>query len=161
MDQTLTSFRSLSNAAPGEGVAERQRRAARELPEVVEQSALNWWEKDAPLPDDDSFLLIGVAVWSGYDLNTLDHVEAAVRAGTAPGLQVYVFDADTMLSQDEVEAVFPGLGSIHHTPIVGLWRGGKLVERECGYLGRQVIARALNIDDKPLHERITATVSST
>jgi hypothetical protein len=160
MDQALTGFRTL-DGSPAESPCEAQRRAARELPATVRDAGLNWWSVNQPVPRGERVLLIGVAGWSRYDTNTLRHVSAAVRDGAARDTDVYVFDADTIGSQEQLEAVFPGLASGHHTPFVGFWRHGELVEAECGYAGRQIIARALNIDDAPLHRPAAATVSST
>ncbi len=51
----------------------------------------------------------------------------------------------------------PGIGFVHHTPVVGYWAEGKLIEKACGFQGRQVVARLFMIDERLLHERITGS----
>jgi hypothetical protein len=125
------------------------------LPARVEQSSLRWWSPGGALPEDARFLLVGVAVWSGYDMNLLDHLDGAVTAGTRPDTTAYVFDADWAASPEDFEALMPGIGFVHHTPVVGYWVDGKLIEKACGFQGRQVVARHFKIDENPLHERTT------
>jgi hypothetical protein len=133
-----------------------QARARRLLPDRVTQPSLRWWSPDQPLPDDARFLLVGVAVWSGYDMNMLDHLDRAVAAGRRPDTPVYVFDTDAVSSREEFEAFLPGIGFVHHTPIIGYWESGELVDKACGFHGRQIVARLFGIEEHVLHERITA-----
>lgn len=156
MDQTLMTFRNLSRPNPGEDPGEQQRRASEQLANVVSRSSLGWWSPDQPRPEGPSILLIGAAVWSGYDLNLLDHVDGAVRTGLTDKTQVFVFNADTIQSQEQIDAIMPGIGFAHHTPFVGYWRDGVLVDVACGYEGRQLVARVLNIDEKYLNQRFRA-----
>jgi hypothetical protein len=97
-----------------------------------------------------------VAVWSGYDMNLLDHLDQAVAGGANTGTPVFVFDTDSISMPDELEAILPGLGLVHHTPVVGYWVGRKLIEKAVGFDGRQVVARLFGIDEALLHQRITA-----
>jgi hypothetical protein len=156
VDKAVTPFRAFIDHVPGLSAGEAQNCARRHLPARVEQSSLRWWAPDRALPDDARFLLVGVAVWSGYDMNLLDHLDRAVAAGVQPGTPVYVFDADSVTAPEDFEALVPGIGFVHHTPVVGYWVDGKLVEKACGFQGRQVVAQLFNIDEHLLHERITA-----
>ncbi len=156
MDQAVTPFRAFLDSVPGLSAGDSQRLARRLLPERVGHSSLRWWSPDRPLPGLTDFLLLGVAVWSGYDLNLLDHLDGAVSGGTRPELPVFVFDADAVASPEDFEAILPGIGFVHHTPVVGHWSGGKLLEKACGFHGRQIIARLFGIDERLLHQRITA-----
>jgi hypothetical protein len=74
---------------------------------------------------------------------------------------VYVFDAHDLQTDEQLESLLPGVRFGNQTPFVGLFRDGKPVETAGGYLGRKLVARTLNIDEAPLHQRITATVSAT
>ena len=156
VDQAVTSFRMFLDSVPGLSPGEAQQRARSSLPNRVAQSALRWWSPDQPLPSAPQFLLVGVAVWSGYDLNLLDHLDRAVTAGIRPETPVYVFDADACTSPEQYEAIMPGIGFVHHTPAVGYWEGGRLIEKACGFHGRQIVARLFGIDEQLLHQRITA-----
>lgn len=156
MDQTVTPFRAFLDSIPGLSPGESQRRARLRLPQRVQASTLGWWTFGDPLPAHRRFLLIGVAVWSGYDLNTLDHLDAAVAAGTRRDIPVYVFDADAASDPAQFEALLPGIGFVHHTPVVGYWDGGELIEKACGYHGRKLVALLFGLDFEALNQRVTA-----
>jgi hypothetical protein len=151
VDQTVTPFRAFIDSVPGLSPGEVQKRAREQLPARVGESSLRWWSLNRPLPSDPRFLLVGVAVWSGYDMNLLDHLNRVVVAGLDPHLPVYVFDADSVGSAAQLEAILPGIGVVHHTPIVGYWEDGRLVEK-----ARQIVARRFGIEESLLHQRITA-----
>jgi hypothetical protein len=135
-------FRALfTERVPAPSTVEAQGRAHRLLHARVEQSALRWWSLGGALPEDARFLLVGVAVWSGHDMNLLDHLDSAVTAGIRSDTPVYVFDADRAISSEDFESLIPGIGFVHHTPVVGYWADGKLIEKACGFQGRQVVVR--------------------
>jgi hypothetical protein len=121
----VTPFRALFIS--GSSAVEAQQRARCLLPARVEQSPLRWWSPDGALPEDARFLLIGAAVWSGYDMNLLDHLDSAVTSGIRSDTPVYVFDADWATSPEDFESPIPGIGFVHHTPVVGCWAEGKLI----------------------------------
>lgn len=152
----MTPFRQLVDPEPGLMPGEAQDLARRLLPDRVQESSLGWWTPGQPRPDDDRVLLVGVAVWSGYDLNLLEHLNAAVASGSRPDVRVYVFDTDSVRSAEDFERIVPGIGSVHHTPVVGFWMHGELVEKACGYHGRQIVARVFGIDERLLHRTVTA-----
>ena len=153
VDQAVTPFRAFIDSVPGLSPGEAQKRARDLLPQRVAESSLHWWSLDRQLPTDSRFLLVGVAVWSGYDMNLLDHLNGTVAASDTP---VYVFDADSIENADQLEAILPGIGVVHHTPIVGYWEGGRLVEKAVGFHARQIVARRFGIDESLLHQRVTA-----
>ena len=159
MGEALNRFRRLLRHIPGETPGERNERTDRELPAAVADSPFHGWRVGDPLPDGERVLLVGVAVWNGYDLNTLDHAEAAVRSGQAADTDVYVFDAHELRTDDQLTALLPSVFFGNQTPFVGLFRRRQPVETGGGYLGRQLVARALNFDDAPLHQIVRAAVS--
>jgi hypothetical protein len=67
-----------------------------------------------------------------------------------------VFDADWATIPEDFEALTPGIGFVHHTPVVGHWAQDKLIEKARGFQGRQIVAQLFKIDEHLLHERITA-----
>lgn len=149
----MTPFRAFIDSVPGLSAGEAQKRAREQLPNRVAESSLRWWSPDQALPRDARFLLVGVAVWSGYDMNLLDHLNPAAVTSDTP---VYVFDADSIENASQLEAILPGIGVVHHTPIVGYWEDSQLVEKAVGFHGRQIVARRFGIDESLLHQRITA-----
>jgi hypothetical protein len=40
----------------------------------------------------------------------------------------------------------PGQGTPHHPPVVALWQDGRFVESACGFAGRHLVYRALEIE---------------
>lgn len=155
MDQTVAPFRALLRPVPGLSPGDDQRDRQRQLPGRVRQSTLGWWSRSEPRPTAERMLLVGVAVWSGYDLNLLDLLDRAVAAGVRRDIAVFVFDVDEDPSHEALNAAIPGIGQVHHTPAVGYWEHGELVDKVCGFHGRQLIGRLFGIDDRLLHERIT------
>lgn len=124
----------------------------RELfPGFVERSPkLHLWSADQPVPEQGPRLLIGVATWSGYDLNLLDLIEEA----PASPVRVDVFDVDSCSDLSELQRHLPGLGSPTHTPFVGYWIDGKLVESATGFHGRQLAARVCNLPAEEVEARM-------
>jgi hypothetical protein len=138
----VTPFRALfTERVPAPSTVEAQDSSHCLLPARVEQSPLRWWLPSGALPEDARFLLVGVAVWSGYDMNLLDHLDSAVTAGVRSDTPVYVFDAGWAISSEDFESLMPGIGFVHHTPVVGYWADGKLIEKACGFQGRQLVVR--------------------
>jgi hypothetical protein len=158
VDQAVTPFRAFIDSVPGLSAGEVQKRARELLPGRVAESSLRWWSPDRPLPTDSCFLLVGVAVWSGYDMNMLDHLNRVVSLGANRETPVFIFDADSIAGVDQLESIISDLGMVHHTPIVGYWEDGKLVEKAIGFHGRQVVARRFHLDETLLHQRITAAL---
>lgn len=154
MDQAVNSFRSLLTSVPGSEPAETQRRASQLLPERVKASPFDWWPTDAIPNGTGDHLLVGVAVWSVYDLTMLDLLEAAVRNGQGAGVPVGVFNVDQLAAAD-FERLMPAIGFVHHSPVVGHWVGGQLIEKACGFHGRELVARLFGLDPKAMIERPT------
>ena len=157
VDEAVATFRELLNPIRGEEPGEAQRRAARLLPERLMRSPMDWWPIDAVPHGPGNRLLIGVAVWSGYDLKLLDALEEAIRDGRGSGILVGVFDIDRLESPSDIERLIPGVGSVSHTPVVGYWVAGKLAEHGTGYPGRQLVCRLFGLDHNTIVQRAAAT----
>ncbi len=158
MDQAVNSFRSLLSGSPGEEPGVAQRRVATVLPERVKASNFDWWPTDAVPNGTGNRLLIGVAIWSGSDLTMLDLLENAVLRGKPASVPVGVFDIDQLLPAD-LERLLPGLGVVHHSPVVGFWERGELVEKACGFQAREIVSRLFGLDPKDMIDhRIPARV---
>ncbi|WP_439631500.1 hypothetical protein [Gemmata sp.] len=152
MNQATNSFRSLLTTLPGSDAGETQRRAAQLLPERVKASPFDLWPTDAVPNGTGNRLLVGVAVWSVYDLTLLDLLEDAARHGHGAGTPIGVFNIDQLESAD-LDRLLPGIGFVHHSPVVGHWVGGKLVEKSCGFHARELVARLFGLDSKAMIER--------
>jgi hypothetical protein len=116
------------------------------LKDRVQQSALTWF------PDAPEFcgvgrrLVLGVVLWSIYDLRLLAAVGDVVARGVCSDLQIAVFDADEVLSFQEFQQMFPGIGEVFHMPVAGYWEDGQLKEAASGYAARELIGRLLGVD---------------
>ena len=72
------------NLTPGE----EQDRASTELPSWVADSAMHWLAAPDSVNGTAEKLVVGVAVWSGYDLTLLDELNRFAAAN--PGVRVCV-----------------------------------------------------------------------
>jgi hypothetical protein len=61
--------------------------------------------------------------------------------GSPRPLVVEVFNVADCHSMEEFERYVPGIGSVYHTPVAGLWSDGKPVEKGTGKAARDLIAR--------------------
>ena len=97
-----------------------------------------------------------MAVWNGYDLGLLDLLNEEAAARQPAEVSVAVFDVDTLDSPDALEHIIPGIGIPYQSPVVGYWDGGQLKATAWGFEGRQLVARVLGLDERFLHQRVTA-----
>ena len=124
------------------------------LPGFVERSPkLHLWSPDQP-PPPGARLLVGVAVWSGYDMNLLDLIEEAPESG----VRVEVFDVDCLKSSADLARIMPDLAGLQ-TPFVGLWEDGRLVESAEGFAGRGLVTRACGLDPTEVEGRMKSLLT--
>lgn len=157
MDQAVTRFAELGTPRGGEMPGDAQRRAQAEFPAVLAASRLQPWSPNA-ISHAGRVLVIGVATWSRYDLRLLDLVSDHLALCRSA---VHVFDIDTITAPDEMERRVPGQRVPHHPPVVALWQDGRFVESACGFAGRHLVYRALDIEPGPAEEFVlTARIPS-
>jgi hypothetical protein len=143
-------FRQPTRPVDGAFPADRRREL---LPRVVERSRkLHLWSAGEPIPCTGQRLLIGVATWSGYDLNLLDLIE---EFADGP-VRIDVFDVDTCLSPGELDRYIPNVDIGPQTPFAGLWRDGVLVEQASGHQGRLLVARVCGLSPDAVDERLSS-----
>src|SRR5687767_8422042 len=93
-------FRQPTQKVKGAPAPDRRREL---FPGVVERNPkLHLWSPDQVAPEQGQRLVIGVATWSVYDMNTLDLVAQLPDNG----VRVDVFDVDAF-SADELAGFFP------------------------------------------------------
>ena len=120
---------------------------------IVPLGKLRLWSPGDPVPSEGNRLLIGVATWSPYDMKLLD----AVSETRPPHLLVDVFTVTDFVSPGSFEPYVPGIANVFHTPVVGLWFNGRLVEKASGKAGRELVTRVCGLDlsdvERPLSTR--------
>jgi hypothetical protein len=110
------------------------------FPAAVGESPFRLWKPGDPIARQGTRILIGVATWSGYDMQLLDMLEEALSRATDVPL-VEVFNAGILTSMDEFYKYILEVPDVFHTPAVGVWRDGVLTERAAGYAARDLVAR--------------------
>lgn len=119
----------------------RQRAARAQLPSMLARSNFRHWSLSMPTPLDSDRILLGIAVWSRYDLELLDRLDAGLaKRQHAP--VIYVFDVDECQSTADFERYMPGLGTVYHPPVVAIWQKGVLTARASGFAGRKLLAQS-------------------
>jgi hypothetical protein len=108
------------------------------------------WQPGAPIPASGLWLLIGLApAWSVYDLELMDNIIDRKRGKGQKlvdhkgSVQIGVFDVAGLHAPSDVEQYIPGLKGFFHTPVVGLWSDGQLLEMGQVAPARELIRRTL------------------
>jgi hypothetical protein len=140
------TFHDLLSHEPNLPLADRYRRAVAQLPHRVRRSGLEWWRDRTGPHGPGRLLLVGVAVWSDYDLHLLDLMNEAIAARNQPDLTVAIFNIDELASQEEFGRIFPGIGEVLQPPVVGCWADGRLRDKAYGFEARRLVARLLGFD---------------
>jgi hypothetical protein len=90
-------------------------------------------------------ILVGLAPgYSDLDLDLADVLIA--QAPRHPEVHIDVFDVLEVRGVGDLENYIPGIGKVHHTPIVGVWRNGNIVQTGTGFAGRKLILNLLGGD---------------
>ena len=134
--QKLFEKHKNSNLSPGIW----QRRIEKSFTQLVSDSHLNNWHTSDCIPNDKTRILVGVAPgWNELDMRILDCVEQSISNNDFL-ISVDVFDTSNCQSIDDLHEYIPGIDTPYQTPIVGIWKGGKLIETVWGYEGRQKLS---------------------
>jgi hypothetical protein len=129
----------------GSEVAEQQRQAEEQFPQLVHELGLanfRLWQPGDRIPQEGRHTMVGVAPWSWEDMRLLDEL---ARVLAAPGAQegvVYVFDFFSVCqSQEKLEQFAPGmdLRTIFATPVVAIWNQGTLEATASGAQGKSLL----------------------
>ena len=114
---------------------------------VADSPVMELWARNRSIPTTGTFLLVGVATWSGYDMKLFDEVELAIDKPDVVG----VFDMQEAQSPDDFASRIPGLRDVVQGPVVGLWGNGLLIESGSGHSAQNIVFKScgLNPDDIP------------
>lgn len=152
LSQALTSS-AQPDGSPGSG----QKNLDDRFPSAVSTSPFRLWSPGNTISARGKRLLIGVATWSAYDMKLLDAVSQALP-GLPAGPTVEVFNVANCSSPEAFDRYVPGIGSVFHTPVVGLWSDGQLVDKATGRAGRELVARVSGLDPLDI-DRLLAAVN--
>jgi hypothetical protein len=95
-----------------------------------------------PIPQRGLRLLIGVATWSGYDMRLLDVIaEAPPPSDPSAAPLIHLFNTADCKEPGDFKKYIPKLRGVSQTPVVGVWRDGRLYEAKEGYEARELVAR--------------------
>jgi hypothetical protein len=132
-----------------EKALEAQTRANEKLPSQLRDSNLNLWHLGDQIETQGTRYLIGIAVWSVYDLRLLDKLDAALLKKER-NVRIDVFNIDWCKSQEEISAYVPEIDKVFATPVVGVWKDGKQIKQASNYLGRMILVEAFSLNDEEL-----------
>jgi hypothetical protein len=79
---------------------------------------------------------IGVAFYSLRDLEFLDQLMTSSRIPKT----IVVFDVLSCETMADFEKFIPGIGPVHQTPVVGIWKDGQLARKGVGARGRDLLS---------------------
>jgi len=136
--------------------ARSQHEAATALPSLVLEAGFHLWESNDGICQNGARLVVGVAVWTRYDMAVMDALAEAAPILKTKNVHVEVFNFDDYINKGDANKRVPGIEdtTIYHSPIVGIWRGGELQEKDTGYKGRELIYDFLhNIVGRDMHPR--------
>ena len=95
---------------------------------------------------DRTRFLIGVVIWSLYDLRLLDALDTALSNGNRTE-RVDVFDIDSCQTKEELSVFIPNIGKVLQPPIVGVWHNGLQIKQASGALGRDILVKAFALSN--------------
>jgi len=145
---TETLFVDLYRSHPELSPGEQQALVERQFPSLVPRTPLHLWSPGDPIAERGRRVLVGVATYSGQDMELLDRIgEALNRSKTAA--RVDVFNTLDCRTHEDFAKYVPGFGDVYQTPVVGVWLDGTLQEAGSGYQGRLILARALGLELSP------------
>ena len=125
-------FRELLAANDHLPPGDQQRMASEFLPAAVASTRMSMWSPGEAFTTNGARVLIGVAVYSLYDLDLLDSLESNSFGDDV----VQVFDVNSCTTMSDFEKYIPGIGNVFQTPVVGCWKDGQLNYREQGAAAR-------------------------
>ena len=131
----------------GKEVLEHQQWVVKDFPARVRESHMHLWYPGDPVSDRGRRFLIGVAMWSGYDLVLLDVLNDAVEQGKITD-RIDVSDCGQLQSRDQFRSYIPGLGEVFQFPVLGVWEFGTFTRCEQGFQARSLILSTYGLENE-------------
>jgi hypothetical protein len=110
----------------------------RRFPELLHERGFSILLPHAFKNRSGSWLALGTATWSGYDLELLDRLAPFVGH-----MSIWVFDVADVPSKDHFVNFVPNLSRVFQTPVVGHWVNGELMFSGWGFEAREYVLTLL------------------
>jgi hypothetical protein len=141
------TFRELLSDRVSNDPSEQHRVARVRFPDVARAHGMRLWRPGDSYTTIGERYLLGVAVFSTYDLELLDELSVRINDGRLTPNRLDLFDIDNILRQEDLELYIPGLHGFIQPPALGVWRDGIVQERSQGFHARQRLLGALGKAD--------------
>ncbi len=121
----LLDPRAVVAEGPGLSIRDQAANARERFPDLVSESAFDYWRLGDALVPSALRLLVGVSpTFDLSNLRLLDLLQDKLSSEHLPGLQLDVFDLDDMGDWPSATHYFPGVDRMVPNPIVGIWTLG-------------------------------------
>jgi hypothetical protein len=127
-----------------ESLQNLQLNAKKIFPQMIEKSYFEFWNIHFGLPNKKNFILLGIATYSIDDLCFLDDIEKQIyKINIKKMYHIYLYDTSIILDVKYFETIYPGIGKIYQTPIIGFWIKGNLEKKVWGYKAKKLLKKEL------------------
>lgn len=109
------------------------------IPAIVREGNLKMWSADSAIPTIGRRTVIGIAPYAVLDLKLIDALQQATSEPTSEEEQIEIFDILACAHMKDLEDRVPRIGSVSHTPILGVWENGVLTDTLSGAKARQLL----------------------
>ena len=96
-----------------------------------------------PLSPPTAALVVGIATYSGHDLQLLAILDEVLDMNPSISVEVIVFSIATLTSSEQLEGILPGIGITKTTPIVAEFVDGRVNSQAFGWNGRELLRNSL------------------
>jgi hypothetical protein len=110
--------------------------------ELIKTTQLARWRKGDTVATAPRWLLVGLALYSIYDLELADMLAARLETGPH-NLAIAVFDLLDVTDIDDFQSYIPGIARVWDGPVAGFWIDGRLVETGQARDGRDLAERVI------------------
>jgi hypothetical protein len=107
---------------------------------------ISFWSPEESIPMEGRWILVGFAPYSLPELELLDKIKEALERSLTRREKVQIFNVLDCKTMADLEKYIPGIGNVCHTPVVGIWQNGVLIQKASGAEGRRLILeRSINV----------------
>src|SRR5260370_24286501 len=134
----MPKFVDLLRTDRSQSVADQQAYASQQLPVLLSRTSLRKWRPGEAISAKGLRMLLGVAVYSPFDLELLDLLNEKMSPANNSSIQVDVFDVLECPTMEDFSRYIPGIAKVYQTPVVGIWKDGVLFDQAWGRAARDL-----------------------